>query len=332
MWSVPLKQRRRGTKLCFGLVGWNLTDYVFQWGQWSVSRSHKRIHKWARRPRRRLARDWLHYPPDSSEDGRRRQRTVGKWIRRKRGPGVSRYPTCCPSYPHRHCSVACPARSDRNLTCPWQNEFWGCKELFCFEGPPQSRRHWRTGEPSILEHHPYRIVDRTKCTGVQSNQQLPEIGWRNLGFVAWLTSWWPASFTKIRDEQQVFDGVSINQYLILGFSGSISHERGLPDQHFVKDDANAPPIAELSISCTKEHFWCNVVWRAHQGMGQATLMLTSSSPLQRLQYRRMACNVRRSQRIAVTTNSIVATALVGPILSRIKRILPMLRFNKTVND
>lgn len=40
--------RRGGKKLSFGLVGWNLTDYVFQWGQWSVSRSHKRIHKWAR--------------------------------------------------------------------------------------------------------------------------------------------------------------------------------------------------------------------------------------------------------------------------------------------
>ena len=38
-------------------------------------------------------------------------------------------------------------------------------------------------------------------------------------------------------------------------------------KHLVHDDAQGPPVAGTGVASLHEHFWGNVVWRAHRGVG-----------------------------------------------------------------
>ncbi len=64
---------------------------------------------------------------------------------------------------------------------------------------------------------------------------------------------------------------------------------------------------------------------------QAALVFATSASFQRFQYRRMTCNVRCAKRVAITSDNIIATALIGPIFSRIKRILSWLTRNMSIS-
>ena len=85
---------------------------------------------------------------------------------------------------------------------------------------------------------------------------VPEIGWHRLGFVVWLTSWLPARFTKIIDEQQVIDKVHQSISTLYWVSAGVltTKGKGIGQPTFRKGHRHATPIAEyegtLLVRCS----------------------------------------------------------------------------------